>query len=182
MTPRDTDVLRADLLRPTFRLNLDRPPERAAAALEALTSEQGGPFPGQSTGSHVTLTIARGERHFWSPWLHLELTPSATDPARTDLFGRFSPAPSIWTGFMLTYIALFTLGLFAAVWAMAQVMLEGPPTALWVVLLTVVIAAAMLVSARIGQGLALDQMARLREAVGRALDEPGHAGPARGTN
>jgi len=155
----------SDLLRPTFEASVPMAPERVARRLDGLLRDDSAGLTGQSVRSHFLITVGRDRRHFWSPWLHRDLRADPGDPASTSLLARFSPAPSIWTGFMLTYIALFTLALISGCWAFSQWMLEQPPTMLWGVLFPGLVAGAMLWSARIGQSLARDQMRELRDAV-----------------
>jgi hypothetical protein len=156
----------SDLLRPTFEFVVPLSPEDAAARLDGLYRDG---FVGESVRTHLLVTTPRRERHFWSPWLHLDLRPVEGDAGATDVFGRFSPAPSIWTGFMLTYIALATVAFFSAVWAGAQLAIGARPTMVWGVAGPVVIGGVMAWSARAGQRLARAQMNQLHDAVRRAL-------------
>jgi len=158
----------SDLLRPTVEFIVPVSPEEAASRLDALYRDG---FVGESVRTHLLVTVPRAERHFWSPWLHVDLRPVEGDANATDVFARFSPAPSIWTAFMLTYIALATIALFSAVWAFAQATLGKELMALWGVAIPVVVAAAMFWSARIGQSLGREQMHRLHDAVRAALPE-----------
>jgi len=158
----------SDLLRPTFEVVVPLSPEESAARLDALYRDG---FVGESVRTHLLVTVPRAERHFWSPWLHVDLRPVEGDANATDVFARFSPAPSIWTAFMLTYIALATIALFSAVWAFAQATLGKEMTALWVVGGAILVAGVMFWSARVGQRLAREQMHRLRDAVRAALPE-----------
>lgn len=158
----------SDLLRPTFEFVVPLSPEEAASRLDALYREG---FVGESVRTHLLVTVPRAERHFWSPWLHVDLRPVEGDAHATDVFARFSPAPSVWTAFMLTYIALATIAFFSAVWAFAQSVLGDGMTALWGVAIPVVVGAAMFWSARVGQTLAREQMHQLHDAVRAALPE-----------
>lgn len=158
----------SDLLRPTFEFIVPLAPDEAASRLEALYRDG---FVGESVRTHLLITTPRAERRFWSPWLHLDLRPVAGDAGSTDVFGRFSPAPSIWTGFMLTYIALATIALFSAVWAGAQLTIGERPTMAWGVAAAVVIGGVMAWSARAGQRLARGQMEQLSEAVHSTLQD-----------
>jgi hypothetical protein len=158
----------SDLLRPTFQFIVPLSPDDAASRLDALYREG---FVGESVRTHLLVTVPRAERRFWSPWLHVDLRPVEGDAGSTDVFGRFSPAPSIWTGFMLTYIALATIAFFAAVWAGAQLTIGERPTMVWGVAAPVVIGGVMAWSARAGQRLARGQMDRLYDAMRAALAE-----------
>lgn len=117
------------------------------------------------------LTHASGRRHFWSPWMHIELQEQADGV--TELFARFSPSPSIWTGFMLSYIALITTAFIAGCWGCAQWLIGEPPVLLWGVVVPVVIGCALAWFSRVGQRLARGEMEELRDAVLGALDVGG---------
>jgi hypothetical protein len=158
----------SDLLRPTFEFLVPLSPEEAASRLDALYRDG---FVGESVRTHLLVTVPRAERHFWSPWLHVDLRPVEGDAQATDVFARFSPAPSVWTAFMLTYIALATICFFSAVWAFAQSVLGNELTALWGVAIPLIVGAVMFWSARVGQRLAREQMHRLHDAVRAALPE-----------
>ena len=166
----------SDVLRPTFEIDVALPPERVSEVLERVFLDDPGRFVGQSARLNLTIALAPEHRHFWSPWLHIDLRRVEGDEHAAVVFGRFSPAPSVWTAYMLTYIALLTIALLAGAWACAQWMLERPPTLLWGVLAPCLVAAGMVWSAKVGQRLAREQMATLRDAVERSLE--GVAGPA----
>lgn len=131
----------------------------------SLLTDQGGRYQGQAVGDHITFTVTADRRHFWSPWLNMEFTPNESDMDTTDIFCRFSPAPSIWTGFMLTHIALFTLAIFAAMGGLAQHLIEKPPTALLLMGAAIVSAGGLLLISKIGQRLARAQMEEIASEV-----------------
>lgn len=159
----------ANLFRPTFECSISMAPVDVGAALMNLLTGDGSPFVGQTTGSHYLIAFERRERSFWSPWLHVDLRDMTDDPNSTLVFARFSPAPSIWTAFMLTYMGLFTIAMICSAWAFSQWMLDRPATMLWGVAIPGLIAALMFWSARLGQALARDQMRTLLDAVCEAL-------------
>lgn len=176
-------------LRPTFRLDLPQPPGEAIDTLQAGLAESEAPIVSQRAGRHMTLTVAPAVRHFWSPWLNLEFefapplgdsqTPASegnsTDapPAGSSLHARFSPAPSLWTGFMAVYFTLATAGFLALMWAAAQWTMGSPPTLLWVTAGCFLGCGVFWWVSLVGQKLAHEQMHLLRDAVENAL---GHAG------
>ncbi|RMH26644.1 MAG: hypothetical protein D6693_06855 [Planctomycetota bacterium] len=173
----------ADPLRPTFEMVTPAPPIEAAARLERLFRDAGSPYEGRSVGTHLTITLRRDRRRFWSPWLDVELAPAGEAGESAAVRARFGPAPAVWTGFMLGYLALATAALFAGVWGAAQWSLGRAPTMLWGVAGCAVVAAAMLWSARAGQALAREQMRELRDAAlaaldGRPVNPPGPGGYA----
>ena len=78
--------------------------------------------------------------------------------------GRFSPNPSVWTGFMLTYIALGTIVFFMVMFAVSQWIMKNPPSALMLIPIPVVIAVIMYWSSLVGQKIAHEQMRELYDA------------------
>lgn len=164
--------------RPTFRWISPLSP---GEALDALGRLLGDPhtFEGRRAGNHLMITVPAGERHFWSPWAHVEVLdpgdPSAgghdpVPPGGCVVRGRFTPHPAIWTGYMLAYLALTTLIIFAGVFGYAQHTLERTPTALLVVPACLVVAGAMWVASLIGQRLARAQIATLTGALRAAAE------------
>ncbi|MBT9558639.1 MAG: hypothetical protein IV100_21595 [Myxococcales bacterium] len=124
---------------------------------------------------HLVLTFKPEHRHFWSPWLNLDVDQrEATDGAViTRITGRFSPHPTVWTGFAFSYLGLGVLAFFSSIFAYSQRSLGGTPTGLWGLLACAVLAVVLLWSSWVGQRLARDQMIELRRLL-----EAGVRGPA----
>ena len=160
-------------MRPTFLLAVNHTHDQAIERIRGLVERPDGRFAGKVVGKHIMLTVSEKDRHFWSPWLDLEVLEdeekSDTGGAAT-VRGRFMPHPTIWTGYVAGYFGLVTFALFAACFAYAQWVTESPPTALWGVGLSVVATVAVWWSAQVGQRLARGQMEVLREVVGEALE------------
>ena len=154
-------------MRPTFEILCPAPPEAAIDRLRTLVDEADHPIDGRVAGTHLMLVIPPHNRHFWSPWLHIEVHPHAEGAS---IQGRFSPNPSVWTGIMLTYIALFTLIFFASIFGFAQLMMQRSPWAL--MLLPVLLIACGLIywGSLVGQRLANAQMHELHDAVAAVLE------------
>lgn len=112
--------------------------------------------------------IAPRERKFWSPWLNLDL--HATDEG-VDVFGRFSPHPSVWTGFAAAYLLLGSVSFFTAIFGLSQWMVGSAPWAFTGTLVCAVLAALLWWASLIGQRLARTEMALIREIVKEALPE-----------
>ncbi|MEM7626973.1 MAG: hypothetical protein AAF333_15365 [Planctomycetota bacterium] len=172
------------VMRPSFWLTLGLAPERAVERFESGLARGDYPVVAQRAGLHMTVTVSPALRHFWSPWMNLEFShhdpqapptdtsdvvedavAAASGGASTTVHARFSPAPSIWTGFMLAYVALGTLTFFALMYAAAQWMLESSPTMLWAALGFAVAWAGLWWVSWVGQRLAYDQMMLLREVL-----------------
>lgn len=122
----------------------------------------------ERTETHALITFRAEHRHFWSPWLHLDLLVEAD---QTRVSGRFSPHPSVWTGFAFGYLTLAVLSFFALVFGYSQSTIGSSPVALGAIPIAAAIAAMMWWSAQIGQRLARDQMAQIRAQLQEALGE-----------
>jgi hypothetical protein len=159
-------------MRPTFELTVSLTHDQAIDRVRGLLEHPAGAFTGKIVGRHIMLTVCEKDRHFWSPWLDMEVdentAPNAAGPVT--VHGRFMPHPSIWTAFVAGYFFLATSALFTACFAYAQWATEAPPTALWGVGLSAAATAALWWSAQVGQRLARGQMEILRDVVGEALE------------
>ncbi|MCC7390100.1 MAG: hypothetical protein IT431_15175 [Phycisphaerales bacterium] len=162
-------------IRPTFDLELSMTVEQAVAALRS-EFEADGEHPFQSRGQHVVVTVPARVRRFWSPYLSMEAEASG---AGARLHGRFSPKPAIWTGFMLSYIALTTAGCFGLMFAVSLAIIgKSPAGAAVLALLFLLAAAGMYAASQIGQRMARDQMNDLLAKVMGALGLPADRGQA----
>lgn len=153
-------------IRPTFDHEVPLSIEETVAALRtAFRADAEHPF--QNEGQHIVVTVPKGTRHFWSPYLTMEA--QATDSG-VRLHGRFSPKPTIWTAFMLSYIALTTAGCFGLMFAASQAIIGRSPTLAVVLALASLLAAlGMYLSSQFGQRLARGQMEELHAIVRRGL-------------
>ncbi len=154
---------------PVFIMTVNTTAQDLLAKLQSLLSDDAR-FTGSIAGNHMTLTVREQDRHFWSPWLNIELTEH---DGKTHFRGRFTPHPSVWTGFAFSYFSLFVIAAFAAVWGMSQWMLDSRPTALWIALVCAILVVLLWWSAQIGQRLAREQMHAIKDAVNGIL-EPNH--------
>ncbi len=165
-------------MRPSFLLIVGLTHKEAIERIRGLVEHPDGRFTGKIVGKHIMLTVSEKDRHFWSPWLDMEVLEEEDDEdsgesaqgGAATVRGRFMPHPNIWTAYMAAYFGLGTFGLFAACFAYAQWVTESPPTALWGVGLSVVLTVAVWWSAQVGQKLARGQMEVLMEVVGGALE------------
>ena len=169
-------------LRPTFTIGVNEPTgvvlRRMRARLQAPHVQVrwarqpggGGEATVREDQDHLVLCMAEDVRHFWSPWLMLDVQ---AQPGGTHLYGRFSPHPSVWTGFAFCYLTLGAIGFFALIFSWASHLSgSGKP---WVGLLAPVcalIALGLWWASQAGQRLARGEMATLRACVDAALEAP----------
>ena len=166
-------------LRPSFSLDL---PVRARDVIDRLCAQLATapmdvrrtrePGSGRDAGArdhdHVVLTVPASQQTFWSPWLTLDVTPR-DDGAR--LHGKFSPHPSVWTGFAFGYLTLTVVCLVALVIAASSVLVPGAGQlwALWLAAGAALAMAGMWWASQLGQRLARAQMEDLRRELDHAL-------------
>ena len=153
-------------IRPTFEHPLELTEAQTIAALSAaFEADRVHPF--QIQGKHILVTVPPAARHFWSPYLSMEVDEREHG---TVLHGRFSPKPTIWTGFMLSYIALTTAGCFGLMFGGSQMIVGHSPALAFLLAVFFLLAAlGMYLASQIGQKLARAQMAELHTLILTAL-------------
>jgi hypothetical protein len=118
---------------------------------------------------HLVLTVPADQQHFWSPWLMVELSPRASG---AHLHAKFSPHPSVWTGFAFGYLTLGVVFAVALVIVASVALLPGggdPSWAVWLAGGAAVAMVGMWWASQIGQRLAHAQMELLRRELERAI-------------
>ena len=160
-------------LRPTFRLGTNIPPDALMKCIRLAVSNSSEDFVAQFTDRNAMISINPAKRHFWSPWLHLDVRSEETGDC---VVGRFSPHPSIWTGFMFSYLAIGVLVFFCLVFGVSQQIAGQSAWAYWGVPIGIVAAAALWFAAQAGQNLAHVEMQQLKTLVEQCLsrDPPPH--------
>jgi len=126
------------------------------------------PCEGEVLGLHITLKIPGNKRHFWSPWLNVEVEPQPD--GSSILHARFSPHPNVWTSFALTYMAMMVVIMIGACFGLSQWWIDQRPTALWAVPAAVGVSACFYIASQIGQKLAHDEMVMLDEFLQKTVE------------
>lgn len=128
----------------------------------------GGPDDALRERDHLLLTVPASQRHFWSPWLTIEVTPLERG---AHVVGKFSPHPSVWTGFTFGYLGLLIVIVLSLVVAGSSWLVPGSNQSwsLWVAGGAVIAMVGMWWASQVGQRLARDQMEQLHAALSRAL-------------
>jgi hypothetical protein len=163
-------------IRPTFTIDL---PERCAAVTERLRDgltrqpvlTKWARLPGARSempcdGTFVLIAPPEAEQRFFSPWLQLVISRTETG---TQLFGRFSPRPAVWTAYTLSYLFLACVAFFSLMLAVSQWLTGLSAWAFWITLGALLAAGIMWWIAQVGQRLAREQMQTLRTQVDAAL-------------
>lgn len=139
--------------------------------------------PGECRGkvfrNGAILRLCDAECRLWSPALHLAVEDSPDGPSQLgvaaangwQLRATFSPSSPVWTAFVGIYIALTLLGLGAACWGGAQLIMSEPPWAFVGVPIALLLAGFTYGAAFIGQGLGAEDMYALRTFVEHVADE-----------
>lgn len=172
--------LHTPAVRPTFDVEVSLTPAQVASALSLLMNQADGPVIGRQAGHHLMLTVPDADRHFWSPWLTIEARliddqssnhePHA-ESARSNVHGRFSPAPNLWTAIMFMHLSLITIAFFAVMFGLSQMMLKQPPHALWVTAGCLLASLLLWWVSLLGQRVAHVQMHTLHDAVTEVLGD-----------
>lgn len=154
-------------MRPGLEIVSELSVEAASGAMQRLVSESGGKLSGGLLGPHIQITVGRGERHFWSPFLIGDLY---AEGAGSRLIGRFSPDPAIWTMWAAGYGILLCSSFFALVYGGARLMLGASAWVLLVIPIAMLLAMVLYWGSMVGQTLGAEQMRLLQERSVRALD------------
>ena len=162
-------------MRPRFRGHAPHDRSRAQVLLQNAIDDSTG-VRGTTYEFSAVLKVAEEDRHFWSPQLHLSLDDGED---QTLIHGRFSPHPTVWSGFLALYLAIAFGGLIGVIFGLSQWTLGVTPTALLAGPAAIVLSAVVYLAARTGRRLGRDQMAELStflvDAIGYQHNSPDHA-------
>jgi hypothetical protein len=111
------------VLRPRFKIALDRTNESALQAFEQLKGSQTA-FVVSRIDDHVFIRIPKAQQHFWSPQLHLEIIETGTNTS--ELYGLFGPNPAVWTLFMFLHFMVGVAFIAMGIWAYSNYSLDSP--------------------------------------------------------
>lgn len=122
----------------------------------------------------IEIAIDGDEHHFWSPQLVVDVKASE---GGAELEAQFGPDPYVWAMYLLGYGALSIASFFAAMFGIAQWMLERTPTAFIVAPVAAVLAGLVYGASFVGQGLGSEQMYFLRATLTKLAEAGEEAGP-----
>ena len=156
------------VLRPRFKLNLDRTNESALMAFENTKKKQKG-FIVSRIDDHVFIKIPKSEQHFWSPQLHLEIME--IEKEKCTVFGLFGPNPTVWTMFMFFHFIVAGLFIGFGIWAYSNWSLENDfAIQLFIALMMIVVWFALYFGGRIGKATGKEQMYLLNDFMNETLN------------
>jgi hypothetical protein len=157
-------------MRPRFTLEVRVPAPVVLAEMRAQLDTEGCPVEGVGAGRHMELFVHPDQRHFWSPWLSLDVDPA--DEASARISARFGPHPSVWTGFMSAYAFVAFVVLGGLVFGGTQALVRHSPWGLWAVPVGLAVGLGLYGASLMGQRLGADQMGLLRGFLDRCVGDP----------
>lgn len=140
-------------------------PDVLVAVRSALESGRA-PCSGHVGLRHLNLHIADGERHLWSPWICIEVTPEDTG---SRLRGYFGPHPSLWGIFTAVYAIQVFLFLAAVMYGSVSAWLDMGQTGLWIALVLLLSLALSCGLNLAGEWMGAPQMKITREFLARTV-------------
>jgi hypothetical protein len=117
---------------------------------------------------HCSFDIAEN-RHFWSP--HLNVNFDENEEGGTLIRGRYGPPPSIWTIFLLGYMALGLLFTFIAMFGLSKLALGQDAEILWILPLVFAAILTLWLFGQTGQKLGVEQTFRIHQFLEEAISE-----------
>jgi Na+/melibiose symporter-like transporter len=157
------------VLRPRFKINLDRTNESALMAFEKAKKEQK-EFIVSRIDDNVYIKIPKREQHFWSPQLNIEIETMHADT--TIVKGLFGPKPQLWTLFMFFHFAVAVAFIGFSIMTYVQWTLkEDYSMALMIVIGLPILWVVMYFLGRIGRRKGHKQMDELYVLMMKTLEE-----------
>lgn len=149
-------------MRPTFTIALNDPGSGVLERLRRRLDSGDARFVGQVVIGHAMIKLPRERRSLLSPVLNLNLVEK---DGISELRGRFSPQPNVWTGFMMVYGVLAMIGLAGLMYGLAKLTVDESPWAMLAAPICAALIAFVYGAAFIGQGLTVDDMYEMRSFV-----------------
>jgi hypothetical protein len=157
-------------MRPTFSLDTGLSQEDIMNCLRKVVEHCPGDYLGQFTRDHALISIEQSKRHFWSPWMHLEIRSDQEAGNQRQVFGRFSPHPSIWTGFMFSYLSIGVLVFFGLMLGCVAAAVGANPWGYYCIPGLLLVAGLLWLASKMGQKLAFDEMRTMKAQIEACLE------------
>jgi hypothetical protein len=163
-------------LRPTFELRLREKREPAIERLKEACARVANPDAFRMFGEYGEFHLPTSEHRLWSPHLsfyvtEVELTGEIGSDPVTLVRGRFAPRLDIWTTVWIVYLAMSITAFYGVTLAYSQWMIGESAWGWWVALGSILVIAALTITAAVGQQLSVDQMLHLRQQLEQTLSE-----------
>lgn len=139
-------------------------------ALRAAASKPDAPVEADLAPRHGEFTVPEAELAFWSTHLGLTVEERGDDWRTARVLGIFSPHPEIWTAYVFTIGFLLVAAVFGVMVAVVQLAMGDTPWALVVSLIAALVGGLVYTTTLVGQGLAADEMYRLRSFLDDCLE------------
>jgi len=149
-------------LKPTFRLELDVPPEELMSRVRTVLRNQSAQDEVSeiaSAGHCIDVKVPRQRQRFWSPHLNAHVSEHGSG---SEVYCRFSPRPEVWTMVMAVYLVATFFICSCLIYGYVQWVMETQPWAFALVPIGFVMIAGLHVVSLFGQKLSEDQMDHLR--------------------
>jgi hypothetical protein len=146
-------------MQPTFTLDVPFSTQESIAKIRKAILTAKLEDHAKCAGTCIDFKIEAAEQRFWSP--HLSIQLSDTDSG-SQLFGRFSPRPEIWTMFMAIYAVVTTTIFGSLILGYVQWFMGALPWALMIVPVGLFMIGGLHAASLVGQSLSTDQMDVLR--------------------
>ncbi|HHO50959.1 MAG TPA: hypothetical protein ENK18_08825 [Deltaproteobacteria bacterium] len=117
--------------RPLYEASVDLPPAEVRERVHDALRQGRGPCVGHVGRRHLNLHIHAPERHVWSPWISIEVSPRGEG---SYLRGYFGPHPSLWGSYVAIYAIQVFVGIAGLMHGWISATLGMPTTGLWVAL------------------------------------------------
>ena len=158
-------------LRPQFSIHLPGVVDEVRQQLAEDLKRHGEKFDVKSFPGYLSLRVPEEEQHYWSPQLQISLD---ADDGQTCLAGIYGPNTNMWASFLYGYLIVGSVGLFSGLLGACQLCIGDSPWGLWIFGAMVAAAAALYLSAQMGQKLGARQTFELHQiveaAVGRTIE------------
>lgn len=155
-------------MQPTFFVRLDRSAGDASRFLRQAIAQQGLDKASRAVGNCIEMFVPVKQRRFWSPHLSVQIFDL---PEGSELVGKFSPRPEIWTMVMFLYGGMWFVLLSGMIFAWSQWIAKQAPWGLASVPLALLGILGLHTVSWVGQQWSRDQMEELREKL-KSLLEP----------
>jgi len=145
--------------RPLLRIYCSLPPQQVVDRFRAATQERSAPVRGTFLTNHGNFFIDEEQRHFWSPWILVDIRPHEEGSI---VEGRFGPHPHLWMAFIGLHLAVTFAIIVTGSWGAAQWIMGEPPWVFLGVPASVALGAFIVGAEFIGKGLGAEQVWLMR--------------------